>query len=1223
MAEAGLRVRDLVDVPSIDTVVRLDERNDAQGRLRLLDSFVGTDEARRAEAAVGRRLREGQGSVFLLGGYGSGKSHLLAVLAEAGERAPHPAAADVWGPGGPPAVLPLAVAASLVGEAAARPLEEILLAAIEARVGAGTCAGATRPARWAAVGRAVAETDRHGLLVLVDELSAFLRAKPHRSALREDVRLLQYLGEMRDFPLCVVATMQETIEAAAQPEPEVSQRLRDRYATLRLSGAHLEEVVARRLLRPRPGAAAAVRGVRQRLVEALEALPCTPERFDRLYPVYPPTLEHLDAMRHHLSATRGALDFVYRSLVGDPDSGTPALLDRPADTLLTPDMLLDHFATRLRETPVTAPLVERVCALYDVEGARLFGPDAALAARIARLLCIEAAGARPRARTADELARALAVVAHSIDPGLARLGVAAVCERMVDAGAYVVREVGPDGAVRYRVDAEADAALVVERRLGAIASGAGSADEEAMADRLLDHLADEPAFPFHTLRREREASRTLSWERSERRGTIWYGRLEDLGAADVEAWLDQVGRPGQDFVLAIAAPAATDGAGRDRRHLEGTLLAAAQGRPGALGLLWWLSAPLADLQTLRRLDALLAVQAELEGVAGESSQRSQAVVAEGLREIAPRAARLALDAVFAGEVVLGQGDTLGTPQALRVLPFSGVVERLVGSALALRHPDHRVVMARGESAGEGAEASLYEGFFGEGEVTAPTPAQGAFLEGVVVPLGLAEKRGRGYRLQTDPGRSLALAALSGAMAGIGAGADGDSVATEAVRRSLAKGRLGLDARAIRLTVATAAFGGLVVPVSGSRRVPLGRLSTPDAVDRIERLRPGQGGETARVPAALARLPFLAEHADGPFLPAKQRELWARAVKWKAERGDPRAEAEALGELARHPVLAGWGLGAAMTDLAGAGALAAAIAVSLAPAEGLGRLADAAAAAGDGVGAALARAEAWSAFVRREVRLLLDAHRYLGHEALDALQGQGGETAALAAERAELRRRLLASPGLLDAGARQAWLEAFGRFVDAYRERYLRAHRSAVGEDPAPALAALERRRVAAAALPAARILRAEVLSRHCSLTPVRALDVDPLCTCGYRLGDPPLTQGIAAYADLLDALGAAAPAPPASVPAPVVVASSADAAAGADLVGAAAAAPDGAAVPPAAAPSDALAPSVPVPAAVQRRSLHDLAARLGSGGPLPAAELRRRFEAWLDAPAEQTVELDP
>ena len=1201
---------DLVEVPVVDTVVRLDERRRPEARRRLVETFVATDEARRVIGAVLRRLRAGEGRGFVLGGYGSGKSHLLAILAEAGERVPLSGAAALLGEAGAGAAAPpLAVDASLVAQAAARGLEEILLEAVGEALGRPLAPQPTRPERWREAARAAEESGHAGLLLLVDELSSFLRAKPTRAGLREDVRLLQFLGEQRDWPMCVVATMQETIEAAAQPDPEVSQRLRDRYATLRLSGAHLEEVVAHRLLRHRPGAERTIAAVRARLVEGLGALPCAAERFDRLYPVYPPTLEHLDAMRHHLSAARGALDFVYHRLVGDPDQGVPGLLGESAGTLLTPDALFDHFATRLSETPETAPLVERVGALYRLEGERLFGPgDAVLARRVADYLCVEAAGARPRARTADEVARALAVVEGALDPSLGRAHVAAVLERMVQSGAYVVRADGEGGTRRYRVDQEADAALVVERRLQALSAKAGEAEEGELVDRALALLGDDPALPVETLRRERESLRTIGWERSERRGTVWFGALEELGPEDVEAWLDAIDGPGQDFVLAVAAPSGQAGSARARAHLE-RLVRAAGDRPGARALLWWLPAPLAGLGPLARLDALAALEGELEAVASESARRALAVVREERRELGPRALRAVVESVYAGEIVLGQGDGLGTPASLRVLSFASVVERLAGSALALRHPDHRAVMARGESVPDSAEEALYAHFLPEGESESglgPLPL--ALLDGVLAPLGLAEKRGRGYRLVTDPARSPALAALAGLLAARTAGQGGRGAAEADLadaRRELMKGRLGLDRRAVRLTVAAAVFGGLAVPVSGGRRVPLGRITSPDAVDRLEALRAGGPSEGGRVPEALARLPFLAESTDGPYLPAKQRELWARAVKWKAERGDPAAEAEALGDLARHPVLAAWRLEGAVEDLALCGRLAAAIQVSLAPADGLGRLERRSAEEGETVVAAVRSGDAWGAFVRQEVRALLEADRYLAHPALEALAGQGSDWAALAAERQSLRRRLTAAPGLLDAGQRAAWLEDFGRFIDAYRQRYVPSHRTAVGDDPTPALAALDRRWPDAARSPRARAERAAVAARQCTLSPARALDVEPVCPCGYRVGAPPLTQGIAAYADLLSAVAAEGGDTP---PAQAEVA---------------AAAPTAVAAPETALPAPKAA-AAPRGAGERRRSAAALVASLRADGPVTAAEARRRFERWLAAGGDdEALDIDP
>lgn len=76
-------IADLIAVPPVETVIRLEEADsaDSAARQKLLGSFVITDEIEQVfEKLFGQILRRQGVGAFLKGNYGSGKSHLLAVL---------------------------------------------------------------------------------------------------------------------------------------------------------------------------------------------------------------------------------------------------------------------------------------------------------------------------------------------------------------------------------------------------------------------------------------------------------------------------------------------------------------------------------------------------------------------------------------------------------------------------------------------------------------------------------------------------------------------------------------------------------------------------------------------------------------------------------------------------------------------------------------------------------------------------------------------------------------------------------------------------------------------------------------------------------------------------------------------------------------------------------------------------------------------------------------
>ena len=79
MIDLALRIGDLIDVPPVRTVIRLEE-----GRTRSLaiaESFVFTEEVSAHYSVLADALVKDHGrGFFLQGDFGSGKSHFLAAL---------------------------------------------------------------------------------------------------------------------------------------------------------------------------------------------------------------------------------------------------------------------------------------------------------------------------------------------------------------------------------------------------------------------------------------------------------------------------------------------------------------------------------------------------------------------------------------------------------------------------------------------------------------------------------------------------------------------------------------------------------------------------------------------------------------------------------------------------------------------------------------------------------------------------------------------------------------------------------------------------------------------------------------------------------------------------------------------------------------------------------------------------------------------------------------
>ena len=220
-------VGDLVTVAEVETVVRLDEPGGLLGELVLTGDVA---------SALGDVLATASGprgaGFFVVGPFGSGKSHFLAAAAELmGGAAEVPGG---WAPALREAARTarhsLAVRVPLVDYRAEAALEDVVGArawrALRSEAPAG---GADRLASWDTLLGAAKDAGHEGLVLLLDEASEWLRAK-RGPALTEDLRFLQFLGEWsQERPVLALVALQENIDEVANVSEREMARIRDRY----------------------------------------------------------------------------------------------------------------------------------------------------------------------------------------------------------------------------------------------------------------------------------------------------------------------------------------------------------------------------------------------------------------------------------------------------------------------------------------------------------------------------------------------------------------------------------------------------------------------------------------------------------------------------------------------------------------------------------------------------------------------------------------------------------------------------------------------------------------------------------------------------------------------------------------------------------------------------------------------------------------------------------
>jgi hypothetical protein len=1097
------RIADLVEVTAAETVVRLDG---APGRL---DELVLTGDVTQSLMAVLEAAQGPTGAGFLLvGHFGSGKSHFLAALAEL--LADPPAArcrgwddrARELARSARPS---LPVAVPLVEYRAEANLEDVTWRrAWSALDREPPPLGSDRTAAWAQVLAAARARNSHGLLLLVDELSEFLRAK-RGPGLTEDLRFLQFLGEWaRQGPVLVVAALQESLEEVASVSERELARIRDRYPVrLGLSMRHVEDLVRGRLVPLRPGAEADLERVHRRLRATQPGWRVTPERFHACYPLHPDTLTVLDGLRFLLSQQRGAVDFICRQLRGDPAAAIPAWQERPAEDLLCPDRVYDHFERRLRERVETARLAETVVPYYERAAPALLeeASDTELALRTVKLLTLLAASPLERRRDARELAGMLLVRMSSVDADAnAAYLERAVLEPLAGHGAYVVAH--PAGAATtYEVELEADAGLAVARLVEQERARL-QPDDRRVIETLLD-LGGSPALSVGLLAQAGRARRQVIWQNTLRHVLVTVARLPELRGPELDDLVGAVDRTRCDACVVVAEP---EPAAPDLPEIAAGLTRASS------RLAFWVPAPL-DADEQEFAADLFCRQAVLRQAMGEGRGRLLDFLRRSVESDVARAREIVRRCYFQGRLMAAElGSGLDLP-ALSGLAFDGVLRGLVAPLLHALHPRHRDVQPHAELVSDRHVRRLISIALAEPRVTvAAAEREGVrpYVDAYLVPLGVARKRGDAYLLAPDPARSPAVAELLRLVA---AGpCERADLAAE-----LAGGPVGLSEPEVLLLLNGAVRSGIVEATRGRRRVEAPFLSLTE----VERVGPGE----LLAPELRARLAELSDVVGpGPYEPwdaRVQQARWDDARAWLEMRRDEAARLRAgMAQLAGSALHADAQVGGLPDDLGRLERLLAAVDLQAPPHRGLAALVTAAEDPPALLGSCL-RLAAAAGFCTTDLGSLMASVAYLRDPALripestayDGVRDARAEALDLAARALPLAAESRGADAL-DAAERAR--RAFVATYEAEHERFVAASGPSAS---APVTRSVEYRALVGLSEVAAVGVsddRARVDRALAAATPIRCarrveaeLALRPICGCGFTLGSEPPSVDVA------------------------------------------------------------------------------------------------------------------
>ena len=375
-----MKYRDLIQFDSIESVVQLRNTAKADEARRLVESYVVSDEmAEKLSAVVIPQLQYDAAAdnrgLLVVGNYGTGKSHLMAVLAgvaehaELAERLTHPKLAEAAkAVAGRFKVIRVEIGASQM------PLRDILANALEEETAAMGVRYAFPPADEVRSNKHCFEEmmtafhgvfPDHGLLLVVDELLDYLRSRKDQE-LVYDLNFMREVGEVcRDLRFRFMAGVQETIFGAPSLAfaAQALRRVKDRFEQLLIAKSDVKFVVAERLLKKTADQKAKIREHLAPFAKFYERMNEGMDEYVHLFPVHPAYIDAFDQVAQ--AEKREILKTLSRAMHKMLDEELPA--DHPG--LVT----YDSYWNTLRENPAfrAVPDIRAVVQCSEVLEARV------------------------------------------------------------------------------------------------------------------------------------------------------------------------------------------------------------------------------------------------------------------------------------------------------------------------------------------------------------------------------------------------------------------------------------------------------------------------------------------------------------------------------------------------------------------------------------------------------------------------------------------------------------------------------------------------------------------------------------------------------------------------------------------------------------------------------------------------------------------------------------
>ena len=1131
------QIADLITLPEIKTVIYLKQALEP-GAEALQTDLVFTQEVNRAFQAIFASLAEEKGKGFFIeGGYGSGKSHFLACLYLYLKSQTTPPVPNLPKVKGPWLVIPI----SLLDYGNEFRLQEIVLETINNDLESCFHKGLLPPNFMAELERLL-ETNEEalnqlakqlniskkelftfkywphlhqlfqklnlpyrpvldrevllkqlkqilkeegykGAILLVDELSEFLKSKPTIPAFQEDIRFLQFLGEAaQDIPLWIIAALQERLETTGDIPQDAFAKIKDRYPVrLLFAGAHIEEIVSERLVKKRLQAKAYLEELYEYFKQTFNYLPFDWEQWFKLYPVHPLTIQLLHELRGLFSQHRGAIDFVYSRLKGDTKRHIPSLLNAPPSTLLSPTLIFDHFSDRLRETLETNPYYEKVYGLYKQLIPGLF-PDPEtqkVALSLIKLLILLAVSPIKHHPTVKELTLAILHPFTDLDPILNFRFIHDILNQLIQKGAYLRHEPGKEFLEdKFYLDLEEDTQFIIRARFRQLKQAILPGDERIYQFNY-QHAVSSP-IPFKELSKTGKIDVNIIWQNTRREGQIHFVTLEKF--------LDSLTKiePHSDFHLFI---------------LSLPLKEEVSLPPLPPGIGVWIP---------EKVNELYLEEAFIYGQLLERYQTDATAKGKKLQKVVTTLYQHAIEqstqeltwAYRQGSLYFSQKEATQVV-ILDASSWLRLLEGIGAFILEKRYPLHHLIAPHTLPPPFFQRQQLANALIIPGEITLKREERGLklLIEGIVRPLGILKKIPGGYQVVIEETRAPLIKHILEAFQ------TKDRWSTKELFEYLHWGKFGLCEEQYTLLLLALIHSGLLMPYHQDKRLSPTRinLSSLNKVDTIE-LTPTLSSEELNL---LSKVPFLPQKFQGQRLTVTQQEsLWQTLIEFKKNtKFQLQAIKTFLNKFHSHPIFAFSDLNLAQETLQQLEQLLEAIKGSLTATSGLKRFCETLREISF-IDILWARFQAIHEFYEKREKTCF-IYEYLHHPDLHLLPDDHGLKAHYKEVAEIFKKNLLFNPSAL-----LSLEEHFSDFHKAYTQVYKEKHNSyltperfndyfKLQQEPDYKLLKLWS---SLPVLPARAYLEKiekklnKVLKQLCQADVEACLAESPVCACGWKLG---------------------------------------------------------------------------------------------------------------------------